>query len=129
MALKSQLVATGQRPGMQGVVIPIALALTENALVPNDNQPVFIVDPLVPIENLVPVENLPVPVKNPPVVTENLPTPIENPAPVDVGKPHFPGHFPEGVPVKDVPVITFVEVMGIVPVAETSTLLLSLFSV
>ncbi|KDN34089.1 hypothetical protein RSAG8_12826, partial [Rhizoctonia solani AG-8 WAC10335] len=112
-----------------GLSSPIAPALAENAPVPNDNQPAFVVDPLVPIENLAPVENPPVPVENPPVVTENLPTPIENPAPVDVGEPHFPGHFPEGVPVEDVPVIAFVEVVGIVPVAETSTLLLSLFGV
>ncbi|KDN33854.1 hypothetical protein RSAG8_13057, partial [Rhizoctonia solani AG-8 WAC10335] len=127
MAPKSPLVATAQRQGAHGIVVPILLALAENALVPIENPLVFGDNPLAPLENHAPVEDPPLPAENHPEVFENPALPVESPAPVDVNGPHFPGHFPVVVPVENVPAIALVEVVGIVPLPETSSLLLSLF--
>lgn len=103
------------------------MALAENAPVPIENPPVFGNNPLAPLENHAPVENPPLPAENHPVAIENPALPIESPAPVDVDGPHFPGHFPVVVPVENIPAIAIVEVVGIAPLPETSSLLLSLF--
>ncbi|CAE6512677.1 unnamed protein product [Rhizoctonia solani] len=127
MAPRSSLVATAQQQGVHGIVVPILLALAENALIPIENLLVFGDNLLAPLENHVPVENPPLPAENHPKAIENPALPVESPAPVNVDRPHFPGHFPVVVPVQNVPAIALVEVAGIVPPPETSSLLLSLF--
>ncbi|CAE6512390.1 unnamed protein product [Rhizoctonia solani] len=125
MALKSPLVATAQQQGAHGIVVPILLALANNALVPIENPLVLGDNLLVPLKNHAPVENPPLLAENHPEAIENPASPVESPAPVDANGPHFPGHFPVVVPVKNIPEIALVEVVAIVP--ETSSLLLSLF--
>ncbi|KDN43400.1 hypothetical protein RSAG8_06184, partial [Rhizoctonia solani AG-8 WAC10335] len=111
-------------------------ALVENVPVPIGNLPEFIDNPLAPIDNpLAPIDNPLAHIDNPlaPIENlapvENLPAPVENLPPADVQEPHFPGHLPEVAPVEDVPAIALVEVVGIVPAADTSSLFLSLFGI
>ncbi|EUC55271.1 hypothetical protein RSOL_106470, partial [Rhizoctonia solani AG-3 Rhs1AP] len=125
MAPRSPVVAMGQRRGVQGVLVPVLLALAENAPAPIENPPAFGDNPLALLKNHAPIENLPLPADNHPEAIEN---PALPPAPVDVDGPHFPGHFPVTAPVENVPAVVIAEVVGIVPLPEASSLLLSLFS-